>query len=114
VLGLGLASALRAALHEAELDIADAACRLSDLTGEKYFFLEANYALGRLLRRRKPEFPLWHPMDSIGDSGAAAGFCLLAIAMAALTQGYAPGPILLCQMSAESGRRAAVIVRGNG
>ena len=52
-------------------------------------------------------------MDSIGDSGAASGFCLFAIAMAALAKGYAPGPILLCQMSAESGRRAAVIVRGH-
>lgn len=113
VLGLGLASALKGALHEANLDVADAACRISDVTGEKYYFLETNYALGRLLRRRKPDFPLWHPMDSIGDSGAAAGFCLLAIAMAALGKGYAPGPILLCQMSAESGRRGAVVVRGD-
>jgi 3-oxoacyl-[acyl-carrier-protein] synthase-1 len=111
VLGIGLAEALKAALAEAGLDVADAACRLSDLTGEKYFFLEANNALGRLLRRRKPEFPLWHPMDSIGDSGAAAGFCLLGVAMAALTKRYAPGPILLCQMSAENGRRAALVVR---
>lgn len=111
VLGLGLASALREALAEAGLDIADAAARVSDLTGEKYFFAEASYALGRLLRRRKPEFPLWHPMDSIGDSGAAAGLCLLAIAMAALTKGYSLGSILLCQMSAESGDRAAVIVK---
>jgi 3-oxoacyl-[acyl-carrier-protein] synthase-1 len=114
VLGVGLASAIKAALEDAGIDIADAACRLSDLTGEKYFFLEANYALGRLLRRRKVEFPLWHPMDSIGDSGAAAGFCLLAVAMAAIAKGYAPGTVLLCQMSAESGRRAAVIVRGIG
>ena len=112
VLGLGLAAAIKGALHEASLDVADAACRISDVTGEKYYFLETNYALGRLLRRRKPDFPLWHPMDSIGDSGAAAGFCVLAIAMAALVKGYAPGPILLCQMSAESGRRAAVVIRG--
>jgi 3-oxoacyl-[acyl-carrier-protein] synthase I len=110
VLGQGLANALRQALGEAGIDIADAACRLSDLTGEKYYFLEANFALGRLLRRRKLEFPLWHPMDSIGDSGAAAGFCLLAVALASFMKGYALGKTVLCQMSAEGGRRAAVVV----
>ncbi len=111
VLGVGLADAVKHALAAAGLAMTEIDLRISDLTGERYSFKETNYAVARVLRGRKEFLHLWHCMDSIGDTGAAAGLCMLGRALAALAKGYAPGPHILCQSSAESGRRGAAILR---
>ena len=107
----GLTAAVRAALAEAQLDFGDLDGRISDVTGEQYYFREASLVLSRLLRRHKNSFPLWHCADAIGDVGATVGAVLLGLAATALRKGYAPGPNLICQTSAESGERAAAIVQ---
>jgi 3-oxoacyl-[acyl-carrier-protein] synthase-1 len=111
ILGIGLADAVKKALAASGLAMTDIDLRISDLTGERYGFRETNYAVARVLRGRKEFLHLWHCMDSIGDTGAAAGPCMLARAVAAFAKGYAPGPNILCQSSAESGRRAAAVLR---
>jgi 3-oxoacyl-[acyl-carrier-protein] synthase-1 len=108
----GLTAAARTALGEAELEMGDLDWRLSDVTGEQYYFREASLVVTRLLRKHKDGFPLWHPADAIGDVGAAVGAVLLGMAAAAFRKGYAPGPLVLCQTSADSGDRAVAIVRG--
>jgi 3-oxoacyl-[acyl-carrier-protein] synthase-1 len=110
ILGVGLATAVKGALGAAGFTMTQIDFRISDLTGERYGFKETNYAVAKVLRGRKEFLPIWHCMDSIGDTGAAAGACMLGRAVAAFAKGYAPGPNVLCQSSAESGRRSAAVL----
>jgi 3-oxoacyl-[acyl-carrier-protein] synthase-1 len=107
----GLVAAVRAALAEAGLSMDDVDYRLSDVTGEHYYFKETANGVLRLLRRRKQHFPLWHPADVIGDSGAAASLVLVAMACMAARKGYAPGKVALCQASSDEGHRAACVLQ---
>lgn len=110
----GLSEAIKAALAEAGLDLAEFDFRLTDLSGEQYGFKEATLALGRVLRKRKEEFDIWHPADCIGEVGAAALPCMLAVALYAARKGYAPGPGVLCHLGNDDGKRAALVVRQAG
>ena len=91
LLGVGLTRAADLALTEAGVGMHDIDFRLSDVTGESYGFKEQVLAVNKLLKVHKEEFPLWHYADAIGDTGAAAGLCQLAIAYQAFVKGYAPG-----------------------
>lgn len=108
----GLSSAMKAALTGAACDMFDIDLRITDLSGEQYFFREATLALARVLRRTKESLDLWHPAECTGESGAAAGVFILACADAAFRKGYAPGPKIMAHMSADGGARAALIMQG--
>jgi 3-oxoacyl-[acyl-carrier-protein] synthase I len=110
LLGLGLTAATRAALAEAKIQIHDLDFRLADVTGEAYGFKEQALVLSRLLRAHRDELPLWHCADSIGDCGAAAGLCHLAIARDAFLKDYAPGDRCACFGSAIGGDRAVIVL----
>lgn len=111
----GLEKAIRDALAEARIDIFDIAYRITDLNGEHYKFKEAAFALMRFEHKPvKREFPLWHPIESIGDPGAAIGPCVLSCALDAGQKGYSPGEIVLCHFSNDDGERAAVVARYAG
>lgn len=112
--GEGLAQAIRGALSDAGCQVHDLDARITDLAGEQYHFKEAALALARCLRRRKEQFEIWQPAESVGECGAALGIVMLAVADAALRKGYAPGANLLLHMGTDSGLRAAVIVQGAG
>jgi len=111
LLGLGMAEAARAALKEAGLAWHDTHFRLSDVTGESYGFRELALAEARLARARLEKHPIWHPADSIGDCGAAAGLVVLVMGYRALDRGYAPGPCFLALTAAVPGGRAVAVVR---
>lgn len=112
LLGLGLAEACRQALAEAGLGFHDLDFRLSDVTGENYGFREHVLAEARLARVvRSQSQPLWHPVESIGDTGAAAGIIQLVMASAAWTKGYAPGKYAACFTSSVPGKRAVALLR---
>lgn len=110
VLGLGLTQATRAALGEAGIQIHETAFRLSDVTGESYGFKEQALVVGRLLRKHLAKFPLWHCGECIGDTGASAGICQLAVAFHAFAKGYAPGNRAICFTSSVPGDRAVAIL----
>lgn len=111
LLANGLASAARTALAEAGWGLHELDLRISDVTGETYGFREHTLAIARLVERvRHAPLPIWHPAESIGDTGAAAGLVQLAWASAANSRRYAPGSRVLCFTSALAGRRAAVAV----
>jgi 3-oxoacyl-[acyl-carrier-protein] synthase I len=107
----GMARAIKAAAKDAGCEIHDLSFRISDLSGEQYYFKEASLALSRTLRVRKAEFDIWHPAECIGECGALGGVAPLVVALAACVKGYAPGPNILCQASADSGERAATILQ---
>ena len=80
--------------------------RLTDNSGEQYYFKEAALALTRTLRQRKEAFDIWHPADCIGETGAAIGAVALAVALAAGIKAYAPGRACSSHAGNDDGRSA--------
>ncbi len=87
----GLTTAINGALTDAGCQMHDLDFRITDVSGEQYYFKEAALALSRILRQRKEEFDIWHPAECIGEAGAAAGIAVLADANAACRKAYAAG-----------------------
>lgn len=108
----GLSEAIRTALAEAGCAMHEIDYRITDLSGEQYYFKEASLALSRLLRRVKPEFDLWHPAECIGETGAVAGVAAVGVACAAGAKGYAKGCSVLVHLSNDDGARAAFALVG--
>lgn len=107
--GQALTQALKAALTEAGCAMHDIDFRITDLSGEQYYFKEANLALNRLLRVRREESELWHPAECTGSAGSALGIICLAVAQIAATKGYAPGRRVMLHAGNDDGRRAAIV-----
>jgi 3-oxoacyl-[acyl-carrier-protein] synthase I len=107
----GLSQAINAALREAERGMHDMDFRITDLSGEHYYFKEAALAVARTLRVKKEEYDLWHPAECVGETGAAIGPLLLALADMSMRKSYAPGPKALVHMANDSGERAAIVTR---
>ena len=90
----------------------DVALRVTDLSGEHYKFKEAAFVAGRLdTSARSTPLDLWHPIQYLGEVGAAILPCLLAQALHAGRFGYAPGPISLCHVGSDAGERAALVAK---
>jgi 3-oxoacyl-[acyl-carrier-protein] synthase-1 len=107
----GLTIALKTALSEARTEMHEVAFRFSDVAGESYAFEELVLAQMRNLRKTRPEQPVWHAADCIGDTGAAAGLIQFAWAEQAFSRGYAPGNLAALHGSsmAFAGRAAAIV-----
>ncbi|GJL49597.1 MAG: 3-oxoacyl-ACP synthase [Nitrospirales bacterium] len=110
LLGLGLAEAVGIALSQAGVQMHEVDFRVSDVTGEGYGFKEQALSLGRLMRLRREDLPIWHYADSIGDIGAAAGISELVVSMHSFAKNYAPGNRALCYTGSVLGSRAVAVV----
>lgn len=109
--GEGLTQAIRDALRESGLTIQDVHYRITDLNGEHYKFKEMALALGRFPRKPSGKlFELWHPIESIGDVGAAIGPIVVGWAWHAGMKDYGNGPTVLCILGNDDGARAALVV----
>lgn len=106
----GLATAIKGALADAGCALHDLDYRITDLSGEQHYFKEAALALSRVMRQRKEMFDIWHPAECIGETGAAAGICAIAVASAAAGKAYAPGPGILVHLANDGGQRAAAVL----
>jgi 3-oxoacyl-[acyl-carrier-protein] synthase-1 len=107
---MGLTQALRDALQESGLSIHDVQYRVTDINGEHYKFKEMALAMMRFERKPKPKlFELWHPIEFIGDPGAAIGPIVLGIALHAGRNNYGVGPTVLCTFGNDDGERAALV-----
>jgi 3-oxoacyl-[acyl-carrier-protein] synthase-1 len=107
----GLSRAITAAVQDAGCELHELDYRISDVSGEQYYFKEAALALSRTLRTRKEEFDLWHPAECIGEVGAASGVAALVVANAAAQKAYSPGPNVLVHAANDAGQRAAIVAR---
>jgi 3-oxoacyl-[acyl-carrier-protein] synthase-1 len=103
----GLTHAVQQAVAEAGVDMHLMDFRVTDISGEQYYFKEASLALSRSMRRLKEEFDLWHPAECTGETGALAGISVIALAEAACRKAYGPGPAILAHWSNDNGLRAA-------
>ena len=92
---------------------------LSDLNGERFKFKESAIATVRLDRLRAEGSPprpyghleLWHPIEFIGEVGAAIFPILLGWALEACGKGYAPGDLALLYASEDAGQRLALVTQ---
>ena len=107
----GLVQAIRGALSEAGLTLKDCDHRIADVNGEQYRFKEAALAITRLLRDRKVLFSLWHPVDCIGEVGAASLPAMLAVLFHGARKDYLPGPTFLGHLGNDDDKRAAFIAQ---
>jgi 3-oxoacyl-[acyl-carrier-protein] synthase-1 len=90
---------------------------MSDANGEHWKFKEIVFATGRLDRPRPSTQPPralgyldhWHPIEFIGEVGAAIGPVLLGWALHAGEHAYLAGPTVLMPMSEDGGDRAALV-----
>jgi len=103
----GLSAAIKAALADAGRQMHEMDFRITDISGEQYYFKEAALAVSRTLRVRKEEFDLWHPAECTGESGSAAGAAIMALAAAACRKGYSRGHHILAHLANDAGQRAA-------
>ena len=110
----GLSLAIKAALADAGRAMHDMDFRITDLSGEQYYFKEAALALSRTLRQRKEEFDIWHPAECTGEQGAAAGLVVVALADAACRKAFTKGPNILAHMANDAGQRAALSLQFRG
>ena len=104
----GLTQAIKASLADAGRQLHDMDFRITDNSGEQYYFKEASLALSRTLRQPKEAFDIWHPAECTGEAGAATGAAVLATARQACLKGYAPGRNILTHWANDAGQRAAV------
>jgi 3-oxoacyl-[acyl-carrier-protein] synthase I len=109
--GEGLASAIRGALAEAGRAMHDMDYRITDVSGEHYYFKESSLALSRLMRARKEHFDFWHPAECIGETGALAGMATVIVADSACIKGYSRGENIICHAANDDGQRAAAIMQ---
>ena len=106
-----LTKAIGEAFQNANMTIEDVQYRITDLNGEHYRFKEMVFAMMRYERKPKPKlFDLWHPIEYIGDVGAAIGPIVLGVALHASKKNYGIGPIPLCTFSNDDEERAAIVV----
>lgn len=108
--GIGLLRALEATLEDAGLAESQIDFRISDLNGEIYRGLESMFALSRFYRTVRREMPIWLPAASVGEIGAASGALSIIVACTGMARNYAPGPLAMCEASADSGLRAGCLV----
>jgi 3-oxoacyl-[acyl-carrier-protein] synthase-1 len=108
----GLIQAIGEAFDKAGLTIDEIHYRITDLNGEHYKFKEMVFAMMRYERHPKPKlFDLWHPIEYIGDVGAAIGPIILGVALHAGQKGYGVGATVLCTFGNDDGERAAIVVK---
>jgi 3-oxoacyl-[acyl-carrier-protein] synthase-1 len=110
----GLVQAINGACETSGMSAANLDYRITDANGEQYGFKEAALALTRTLKERKEEFDIWHPVECIGEVGAAIVPVILGVALAAAKKGYAPGNGVLCHFGNDDGQRAAMFLNYPG
>ena len=114
VTGEGLVKAMKSALGEAGITFSDTDFWLTDQNGEHYKFKESTLAKIRLERMRKVpglrRFEIWHPIEYLGEIGAAIAPCLLGIALCAYKKDYAPGLRSIMHLSEDDGERVALVL----
>lgn len=114
VTGDGLTKAIKSALGEAGIAFSDTDFWLTDQNGEHYKFKESAIAKIRLERIRKVprlrRFETWHPIEYLGEIGAAIAPCLLGITLSAHKKDYAPGLRSIMHLSEDDGERVALVL----
>jgi 3-oxoacyl-[acyl-carrier-protein] synthase-1 len=108
----GLCTAVRQALTLAGSSFSDVDLRISDVSGEHYYFKEAALLPLRLLRTTRPALDLWHPAECVGEIGSASVPLMVCVAELGMRKRYLGGQTVLLHTANDLGERAALVLRG--
>ncbi len=106
----GLVAAIRESLEDAGHGESNLDFKITDLSGEQYYFKEASLAFSRIDRTKREEFDLWHPAECIGEVGAAIGLIMIGVVKAACEKGYSKGCVILAHLGNDDGERSSLIL----
>lgn len=105
----GLTAAIKESLADAGCDMGDLDFRITDISGNQYYFKEASLALLRVLRKRKESFDIWHPADCIGEVGSVIGLVIIVFLKSAFEKDYSKGNHLIAHLGNDDGKRSSII-----
>lgn len=105
----GLVTAIKASLDDAGCGESVLDFKITDISGEQYYFKEASLAFSRIDRTKREEFDIWHPADCVGDVGAVSGAVMVAVLKAACEKAYTKGNHMLAHLSNDDDKRASMI-----
>ncbi len=109
--GDGMTTACRDALVMSGITYGAIDYRVTDMSGEAYFFKQSALAMQRLLREHRDVQDLWTPADSVGNVGAAMVPLMVGWALTAFEKGYSPGNPLMIEASGDDGGCGAAVFR---
>ncbi|WP_415182320.1 3-oxoacyl-ACP synthase [Phaeovulum sp.] len=108
----GMTQAYRDAMTAAGLDdFGQVDLRISDLTGEAYFFKQSALAMQRTMRLHRAPQAIWTPTDCIGNVGAAIVPLMVGWGLTAFERGYLAGEVALIEASGDDGACGAAILQ---
>lgn len=105
----GLTKAIRDSLAEAGCGESVLEFKITDISGEQYYFKEASLAFSRLDRTKRTEFDIWHPADCVGETGGALGIVMLTVLYYANEKYYSKGINILAHLGNDDGKRVSMI-----
>lgn len=85
--------------------------RITDLTGEAYFFKQSALAMQRTMRLHRDVTPVWSPTDCIGNVGAAVVPLMVGWALTAFERGYQPGEVVLIEATGDTGACGTAVLQ---
>jgi len=107
--GEGLTEAIKKSLDDAGCGESILDFKMTDLSGEQYYFKEASLAFSRLDRTKRTEFDIWHPADCVGEVGSTLGLVMIAVLKMACEKEYSKGDNILAHVANDDGKRASMI-----
>lgn len=105
----GLTVAIKESLNDAGCGESIIEFKITDISGEQYYFKEASLAFSRIDRTKREAFDIWHPADCIGEVGAVMGVVMVAVLKAACEKGYSKGNHILAHLGNDDGKRSSMI-----
>lgn len=105
----GLTAAIKESLNDAGCTESILEFKITDISGEQYYFKEASLAFSRIDRTKRKEFDIWHPADCIGEVGAVIGVVMVAVLKSACEKDYSKGKHILAHLGNDDGKRSSMI-----
>ncbi|MEO1881493.1 MAG: hypothetical protein ABGX37_07270 [Methylococcales bacterium] len=105
----GLTAAIKESLSDAGHGESILDYKITDISGEQYYFKEASLAFSRIDRTKRTEFDIWHPADCVGDVGSVLGVVMIAVLKAACKKSYSKGNHILAHLGSDDGKRSSMI-----
>ena len=110
--GVGLGKAIDSALAGAAVSAHEIHHRLTNTSGEEYFFSESANAWARVLRKSLPKsYRYENPASTLGGIGAAFGVFLLGYSYNLFQLGKTLGANTLIQLSSDRESRGAIVCK---
>jgi 3-oxoacyl-[acyl-carrier-protein] synthase I len=105
----GLTAAIKESLGDSGFGESILDFKITDISGEQYYFKEASLAFSRIDRTKRKEFDIWHPADCVGDVGSVLGMVMIAVLKSACEKNYTKGDHILAHLCNDDGERSSMI-----